>query len=243
MESFEEYVRRRDEASLNPAELLDTPMRYSPSIASMAGSALGAIPAAVSGVTKFGPAWTQGLSGNPYAGDKTKYYRAFEQGRDWLLNFAHDNPKLKVEKLPIAQYLSSVIDKAENYIRQGGGEKEVVPGVTMGRTATLGSKIGSYSLLVPLAKSIASSLVNLRDTLDFPQMYHTPPEDVDNIAPSIEKMLLGLDMINREAGSETALERLHEFKNILQHGGHAGHIDADARVGTSHPRNWLGGIR
>ena len=243
MESFEEYVRRRDEASLNPAELLDTPMRYSPSIASIAGSALGAIPAAVSGVTQLGPAWTTGLHGNPYAGDKTRYYRAFEQGRDWLLNFAHDNPKLKVEKLPIAQYLSGIIDKAENYIHKGGGEKEVVPGVTMGRTATLGSKIGSYSLLVPFAKAIASSLVNLRDTLDFPQMYHTPPEEADKIGPNVEKMLLGLDMINREAGSKTALERLEEFKHVLQGSGHAGHIDADARVGTSHPQSWLGGTR
>jgi hypothetical protein len=76
--------------------------------------------------------------------------------------------------------------------------------------AGLGSKVAAP---FAAAGNVAmTSLKNIRDTLDFLQLYHKPHETEDDIAPNVEKVLYGLDAIQ---GS--------------------GYIDPDARIATTDP--------
>jgi len=94
--------------------------------------------------------------------------------------------------------------------------------------AGLGSKVAAP---FAAAGNVAmTSLKNIRDTLDFLQLYHKPHETEDDIAPNVEKVLYGLDAMSPE--NVLKREIITRYKNTLQG---SGYIDPDARIATTDP--------
>lgn len=240
MKSFQEYLIKR-EVSYNPLErgAFGDTLKYSPNLLTHpVGSAVGLAPAAVSGAADFMPTLNHWLKGNPYPNEMSGA-KAFENGRDWLLKFAKEHPKFQVSKgVTVVPYLAKILDNAQKYLEDKAAAKSEKPqaqigGVTLGQQPGVGSKLASP--FAAAGSAAMTSLKNIRDTLDFLQLYHKPQETEDELTPNVQKVLYGLDAMDpkKVLGADT----LARFKNSLAQADTW--VDPDSRIATSDPNAGL----
>lgn len=158
------------------------------------------------------------LSGIKELIPQTSGYKAFEGGRDFLLDLNRKNPAWQ-------EYLLWVLDAAENYINTQ--KPTEIAGVTMGKQAGIASKIAaSFGALL---RAAYTSLRNVVHTIG-----NIEPGKVDKIGPQVQLMLHGLDTIPKEQ----ALHRINEFRQRLKVKQGSDSIDPDARMHQTW-KKWL----
>ena len=208
MLSFEEYIAIQ-ETSYNPFEKMNW-SKYNPGAYSAAGLVPGIPAAAASGAPAAWRSYRQSTMGSPFGPG------AFESARNVVLNYVAKNPKLK-------QLVIDTIEEAKHYIQQGQKYQVGNFGNLSPQTpSTLGQV---FALPKAVLTGLITSFTNILHTLDLPQIFHQPEEEVDIFRKNFIKMLQSLSSLSPEKAEEKASELLH----VLSGGGTLSDIEAGRR--------------